>query len=111
LIIGIAWGLTLPLDILGGLVAPLVLAIADISLVGLLQRTLTQWLLQDREKRRHKKRLGRCFGTFAQGPKLKKLMVFKPFELGFPSSTHFTFVFMWVAAVFLAHACSARPYG
>jgi len=74
LIIGIAWGLTLPLDILGGLVAPLVLAIADISFVVLLQRTLTQWLLQDRQKkRRHKKNR--------------------------------------IAAVFLAHACSARPYG
>ena len=116
LIIGLVWGLTLPLaDLFGGLAVPFVLAFAVIFLVSAFAahiNTLADYEL-DREDET-KKDLVLAMTKVGKG-RLKKLMAF---ELSLSlvllllltfMEGKLVFVFMWVAAVFLAYAYSAAP--
>ena len=116
LIIGFAWGLTLPVaDIFGGVVAPLVLTFAVISLVGAFAahiNTMADYELDQKDDT--KKDLVAAMASVGKG-KLKKLMVV---ELSLSLflllvltvfEGKLVFVFMWVAAVFFAYAYSAQP--
>ena len=116
LIIGLAWGLTLPVaNLLGDLAAPLILVFAVISLVGAFAahiNTLSDFELDQKDST--KKDLVLAMTNVGKS-RLKKLMVFElsislvlllvlTFMEGKP-----IFVFMWAAAVFLAYAYSAAP--
>jgi 4-hydroxybenzoate polyprenyltransferase len=116
LIIGLAWGLTLPVaNLVGGLVAPLILAFAVLSLVGAFAahiNTMSDAELDQKDST--KKDLVLAMANVGKS-RLKKLMVFElslslvlllvlTFMEGKP-----IFVFMWAAAVFLAYAYSATP--
>jgi 1,4-dihydroxy-2-naphthoate octaprenyltransferase len=115
LIIGLAWGLTLPVDFLWGLVAPLVLTFAAISLVGAFAahiNTMADYELDQKDDT--KKELVAAMASVGKS-KLKKLMVA---ELSLSLfillvltvfEGKLVFVFMWVAAVFFAYAYSAQP--
>ena len=116
LIIGLAWGLTLPLaDLFGGLVAPLILAFAVISLVGAFAahiNTMSDFELDQNDET--KKDLVLAMTKVGKG-KLKKFMIFELslslvllLVLTFVESK-LAFVFMWAAAVFLAYAYSVAP--
>jgi 4-hydroxybenzoate polyprenyltransferase len=116
LIIGLAWGLTLPVaDLFGDLAAPLILAFAVISLVGAFAahiNTMTDYELDPKDDA--KKDLVLAMTNVGKG-KLKKLMILELtlslillLALTFMEGK-LAFVFMWVAAVFLAYAYSAAP--
>ncbi|MCL4429762.1 MAG: UbiA family prenyltransferase, partial [Chloroflexi bacterium] len=116
LIIGLAWGLTLPVaDLLGGLAVPLVLAYAVISLVGAFAaqiNTMADYELDQKDQT--KKDLVAAMAHVGKS-KLKKLMAFELslslvllFVLTFVEDK-LAFVFMWAAAAFLAYAYSAEP--
>ena len=115
LIIGLAWGLTLPVDLFGGLVAPLILAFTVISLVGAFAahiNTMTDYELDQKDDT--KKDLVVAMASVGKN-KLKKIMLFElSLSLFFLLvltlfQGKLAFVFMWVAAVFLAYAYSAAP--
>ena len=116
LIIGLAWGFTLPIaDLFGGLVLPSVLAFAVISLVGAFAahiNTLSDFEIDQKDDT--KKELVLAMANVGKG-KLKKFMVLELtlslvllLVLSFIESKS-AFIFMWTAAVFLAYAYSAAP--
>lgn len=116
LVIGLAWGLTLPLsDILGGLVAPLILAFATISLVGAFAAHINTMVDYEFDKRDDtKKDLVDAMARVGKS-NLKKVMVFElALSLVLLLILTFTqqklaFILMWAAAAFLAYAYSALP--
>lgn len=116
LIIGLAWGLTLPVaDIFCDLAAPLILAFVVISLVGAFAahiNTMADYELDQKDET--KKDLVLAMTNVGKS-KLKKLMIFELtlslmllLLLTFMEGK-LAFVFMWAAAVFLAYAYSAAP--
>jgi 4-hydroxybenzoate polyprenyltransferase len=115
LIIGLAWGLTLPIDLFSKLVVPLVLAFAVISFVGAFAahiNTMADYELDQKDDT--KKQLVEAMGHIGKS-KLKKLMIFElSLSLIFLVILSLIegkvgFIFMWIAAVFLAYAYSAPP--
>jgi 4-hydroxybenzoate polyprenyltransferase len=115
LIIGLAWGLTLPVDVFLGLLAPLVLAFAVLSLVAAFAahvNTMADYELDRKDGT--KKGLVSAMGQLGKR-KLKVVMVVEvalslvfmgllSFILGKP-----VLFLMWAAALFLAYAYSAEP--
>ena len=116
LIIGLAWGLTLPVaDLFGGLALPLVLAFAVISLVGAFAAHInTMSDFEKDQKDDTKKELVLAMANVGKS-KLKKFMVFEltlSLVLLLALSLlegKWAFIFMWTAAFFLAYAYSAAP--
>ena len=115
LIIGLSWGLTLPVDLAWGLVIPLVLAFAVITLVAAFAahiNTLSDYELDVEDET--KKKLVEAMGQL--GPrKLRMVMVV---ELGLSLALLSVLVviqskpillLMWLAAVFFAYAYSSPP--
>lgn len=115
LIIGLAWGLTLPLDIFAGLVVPLVLAFAVISLVGAFAAHINTMADYELDKNDETKKDLVVAMAHVGKSKLKKLMVLElSLSLFFLliltfSQGKLAFVFLWAVAAFLAYAYSAAP--
>lgn len=116
LIIGLAWGLTLPVaTIFGGLATPLILAFAVISLVGAFAahiNTLSDFELDQKDDT--KKDLVLAMTNVGKG-KLKKLMILE-LSLSLMLLLLLTFiegklafVFMWAAAVFSRTLTRSAP--
>lgn len=115
LIIGVSWGLTLPLDIIWGLVVPLMLAFAVITLVAAFAAHINT--LSDHEldvKDDTKKTLVEAMAQLGS----RKLKQFMALELSLSLALLLLLVviqakpallFMWVTAVFFAYAYSAPP--
>lgn len=115
LIIGLAWGLTLPLTNLWQLAIPLILAYSVITLVGLFAahiNTMSDYELDQKDET--KRKLVQAMGLFGKD-RLKKVMAI---ELSASLVILLTLTFfqgkiafplMWLVAVFFAYAYSAEP--
>lgn len=115
LIIGWAWGLSLPVDIISGLAIPLLLSFAVITLVAAFAahiNTLSDYKLDTEDET--KKNLVEAVHQLG-GRKLKRFMIIE-LSLGFALLLLLAAIkmkpalfAMWIAAVFLAFAYSAQP--
>jgi 1,4-dihydroxy-2-naphthoate polyprenyltransferase len=115
LILGVSWGLSLPVDFIWGLAIPLVLAFAAITLVAAFAahiNTLSDYELDVKDET--KKKLVEAMGQLG-AQKLKRFMAL---ELSLSLALLLLLVvlqskpallLMWAAAVFLAYAYSAPP--
>jgi len=115
LIIGVAWGLNLPVDVLWGLVIPMVLAFATITLVAAFAahiNTLSDYDLDVKDET--KKKLVEAVDKLGTR-KLKRFMLLElslsllPLLLLVAIQAKPALILLWVAAVFLAFAYSAPP--
>ena len=115
LIIGIAWGLTLPLDWIGGLVIPLILAYATITFVAAFAahiNTLSDYQLDVKDET--KTNLVNAMNKLG-ARKLKQFMVVElslsllPLALLIILQSKPALLILWIAAVFLAFAYSSPP--
>jgi len=115
LVIGLSWGINLPVDLIWELVVPLALTFAIITLVSAVAaqvNTVSDYELDLRDSR--KKELVEAVSRLGQST-LKKFMIVE-FILSlvfilmlFLIQEKPALLFMWVAAVFLAYAYSAPP--
>ena len=115
LVIGISWGLTLPVNVINGLVVPLMLTFAVITLVAAFAahiNTLSDYELDTKDET--KKNLVEAVEKLG----LRKLEQFMIIELLLSFALLLllaviqekpALIAMWVAAVFLAYAYSALP--
>jgi len=115
LIIGLSWGINLPVDLIWGLVIPVALVFVIITLVSAFAaqvNTMADYELDSKDSR--KKELVRAMSRLGRG-KLKSFMVIELLlSLAFILILFLiqgkpALLFMWMAAVFLAHAYSAPP--
>ena len=115
LIIGLSWGLTLPVDVVWGLMIPLILAFAVITLVAAFaahMNTMSDYELDLKDDTKNK--LVEAMTQLGRG----KLQSFMAIELTLSLVLLLLLVLiqskpilllMWTAAVFLAYAYSAPP--
>lgn len=115
LVIGLSWGINLPMDVIWGLVIPVALVFAIITLVSAVAaqvNTMADYELDLKDSR--KKELVRAMSRLGRG-KLKSFMVIELLlSLTFILTLFLiqgkpALPFMWMAAVFLAYAYSAPP--
>ena len=115
LIIGLSWGINLPVDLIWGLVIPVALVFVIITLVSAFAaqvNTMADYELDSKDSR--KKELVRAMSRLGRG-KLKSFMVIELLlSLAFMLILFLiqrkpALLFMWMAAAFLAHAYSAPP--
>jgi 4-hydroxybenzoate polyprenyltransferase len=115
LIIGLSWGLTLPVDVIWGLIVPLALAFAVITLVAAFAaqiNTLSDYELDLKDE--SKKELVQAMGQL--GPKKVKIAMFAELSASlvlllvlYLLQGKIALLFMWMAAVFFAYSYSAPP--
>ncbi len=115
LIIGIAWGLALPFDLMGGLAIPLILAYATITLVAAFAahiNTLSDYQLDVKDET--KTNLVEAMNKLG-ARKLKQFMVLElslsllPLVLLIILQSKPALLILWIAGVFLALAYSSPP--
>jgi len=116
LIIGLSWGIVLPLDFLWDLAIPATLVFTIITLVSAIAaqvNTISDYELDSRDTR--KRELVKAMSSLGRG----KLQLFIVVEvllslvfiaLLFRIQGKLASIFMWMAAVFLAYAYSAPPF-
>ena len=115
LIIGFSWGLTFPVDVIFGLVVPLILSFAVITLVASFAahvNTISDYELDLKDETK-----GKLVQAMSQlGRKKLKLFMILELSLSLALLLFLRFIqakpvllFMWIIAVFLAYAYSAPP--
>ena len=115
LIIGLSWGLTLPVDIIWGLIIPLALAFAVITLVAAFAaqiNTLSDYKLDLKDE--SKKELVQAMSQL--GPKKVKIAMLAELSASlvlllvlYLLQGKIALLLMWMAAVFFAYSYSAPP--
>jgi len=115
LIIGLSWGLTLPVDIIWGLIIPLALAFAVITLVAAFAaqiNTLSDYELDLKDE--SKKELVQAMSQL--GPKKVKIAMLAELSASlvlllvlYLLQGKIALLLMWMAAVFFAYSYSAPP--
>lgn len=115
LIIGLSWGLTLPVDVIWGLIVPLTLAFAVITLVAAFAaqiNTLSDYELDLKDE--SKKELVQAMGQL--GPKKVKIAMLAELSASlvlllvlYLLQGKIALLLMWMAAVFFAYSYSAPP--
>jgi 4-hydroxybenzoate polyprenyltransferase len=115
LIIGLSWGLTLPVDVAWGLVIPLVLAFAVITLVAAFAaqiNTLSDYELDVKDE--SKKELVQAMSQLK--PKMVKIVMLAELAASLAVllllvliQGKIALLLMWMAAVFFAYSYSAPP--
>src|SRR3989304_8594144 len=115
LIIGVSWGLTFPVDVIWGLVVPLILSFAVITLVASFAahvNTMSDYELDLKDETK-----GKLVQAMSQmGRKKLKLFMILELSLSLALLLFLVFIqakpillFMWIIAVFLAYLYSALP--